>query len=158
MLIKPIKLSLRPFYGYHPKEHQFLKIQFYNPYLTKKAASLLQNAAICGRVLQSYESHIQYILQFFMDYNLYGMSFMHIKTENIVYRVDVDEDEPRILRTQLAKATRCKLEADIAGANILNYLSYSQNNQMAQNPGISFLWEDEISRRKQLDIEVRVFF
>lgn len=93
-----------------------------------------------------------------MDYNLYGMSFMHIKTENIVYRVDVDEDEPRILRTQLAKATRCKLEADIAGANILNYLSYSQNNQMAQNPGISFLWEDEISRRKQLDIEVRVFF
>lgn len=141
-----------PFYGYHPKEHQFLKIQFYNPSLTKKAASLLQNAAICGRVLQSFESHIPYILQFFMDYNLYGMSYVHVRTEHIAYRVDDDEDTPRLLRAGPARTSRCKLEADILGANILNYLSLSQPNQLHQNPGISFLWEDEIRRRKQLDI------
>lgn len=144
-----------PFYGYHPKEHQFLKIQFYNPQLTKKAASLLQNAAICGRVLQSFESHIPYILQFFMDYNLYGMSFVHVNTEHIVYRVHEADDEERILRTGQAKATRCKLEADIMGSHILNYLSMSQaddDNQLCQNPGIAFIWQDEISRRKQLDI------
>lgn len=86
-----------------------------------------------------------------MDYNLYGMSFVHIKTSNIVYRVHEAGDES-ILRTELAKTTRCKLEADIVGANILNYLSYSQTNQLNQNPGINFLWEDEINRRIKLGI------
>lgn len=143
-----------PFYGYHPKEHQFLKIQFYNPYLTKKAASLLQNAAICGRVLQSFESHIPYILQFFMDYNLYGMSFIHINTENIVYRVQ-EEASNRILGNGLIKTSRCRLEADIKGVHILNYLSYAQTNQTHQNPGIAFIWEDEKKRRRKLEIQVR---
>lgn len=90
-----------------------------------------------------------------MDYNLYGMSFVHLKTDHITFRVH-DEDEPSILRTGLARTTRCKLEADVLGVNILNYLSYSQTNQLHQNPGISFLWQDEINRRKALDIEVPV--
>lgn len=113
----------------------------------------MQNAAICGRVLQSFESHIPYILQFFMDYNLYGMSFVHIKTANITYRL-VEPNEQNILQEGLTKASRCKLEADVKGEHILNYLSYSQPNQLHQNPGISFLWEDEINRRKKLDITV----
>lgn len=144
-------LSFRPFYGYHPKEHQFLKIQFYNPFLTKKAASLLQNAAICGRVLQSFESHIPYILQFFMDYNLYGMSFVHIKSENLVFRQEEAISEPNMP----FKTTRCSLEADTIGVHILNYLSYGQSQQAHhQNPGISFIWEDEILRRKKLECDV----
>lgn len=32
----------RPFYGYHKKEHQFLKIYLYNPAMIKRAADLLQ--------------------------------------------------------------------------------------------------------------------
>lgn len=148
-------ISSSPFYGYHPKEHQFLKIQFYNPFLTKKSASLLQNAAICGRVLQSFESHIPYILQFFMDYNLYGMSFVHVRTENLVFRVPEEEQEGnRLINTVLTKATRCKFEADIKGEHILNYLSVAQSSQRHQNPGISFIWDDEIERRKILEIQV----
>lgn len=112
---------------------------------------MLQNAAICGRVLQSFESHIPYILQFFMDYNLYGMSFVHIKTANIVFR-QVEESRER---NGLEKATRCALEADTISVHILNYLSYGQSQQAHQNPGISFIWDDEIQRRKKQQCDVR---
>lgn len=32
----------RPFYGYHDKEKQFLKLEFYNPAMMKRATELLQ--------------------------------------------------------------------------------------------------------------------
>ncbi|KAL1131907.1 hypothetical protein AAG570_011518 [Ranatra chinensis] len=67
-----------PFYGYHSKERQFLKIYFYNPATIKKSIQLLQNAKICNKKIQPYEAHIPFILQFFIDYNLYGMNFIHL--------------------------------------------------------------------------------
>lgn len=90
-----------------------------------------------------------------MDYNLYGMSFIHVNTENIVYRVQ-EEQSNRLLGNGLIKTSRCVLEADIKGSHILNYLSYAQTNQVHQNPGIAFIWEDETKRRKALEIQVRV--
>lgn len=78
--------NCRPFYGYHSNEHQFLKIYFYNPHFVKRAANLLQNGAILGKVFQPHESHVPYILQFFIDYNLYGMSFLHVPSDVVRYR------------------------------------------------------------------------
>ncbi|XP_050494213.1 DNA polymerase zeta catalytic subunit isoform X4 [Bombus huntii] len=62
-----------PFYGYHEKEHLFLKIYFYNPAMIKRAADLLQNGVIFGQSLQPHEAHIPFILQFMIDYNLYAI-------------------------------------------------------------------------------------
>ncbi|EDS38598.1 DNA polymerase zeta catalytic subunit [Culex quinquefasciatus] len=59
-----------PIYGYHRKEHQFFKIFLYNPYFIRKATNLLMNGVIMSRVFQTYETHVPYILQFFIDYNL----------------------------------------------------------------------------------------
>ncbi|KAK9721214.1 DNA polymerase family B, exonuclease domain [Popillia japonica] len=41
-----------PFYGYHARRHQFLKIYFYNPLIIKKACTLLQNGNILGKIYQ----------------------------------------------------------------------------------------------------------
>eukprot|EP00095_Tigriopus_kingsejongensis_P000962 maker-scaffold83_size396513-snap-gene-1.20 protein:Tk00962 transcript:maker-scaffold83_size396513-snap-gene-1.20-mRNA-1 annotation:"hypothetical protein DAPPUDRAFT_301034" len=67
-----------PFYGYHPRSHDFLKLFFYNPRLVQRAADLLQNGAILGLKIQPHESHVPYGLQFMMDYNLQGMNFIHL--------------------------------------------------------------------------------
>lgn len=37
---------------------------------------LIQNGAILNKVFQPHEAHIPFILQFFIDFNLYGMSFI----------------------------------------------------------------------------------
>lgn len=60
----------------------------YNPAFIKRAASLLQNGAILGRVNQPHESHVPYNLQFLIDYNLYGMSFLHVPTAMVYHRRD----------------------------------------------------------------------
>lgn len=48
--------------------------------------SNFQNGAVCGTQFQVHEGHVPFILQFFIDYNLYGMSFINVKS--VVYRKD----------------------------------------------------------------------
>ncbi|XP_010511693.1 PREDICTED: DNA polymerase zeta catalytic subunit-like isoform X3 [Camelina sativa] len=68
----------KKFYGYHSTEEAFVKIYLYHPPDVARAASLLLSGAVLGKILQPYESHIPFILQFLVDYNLYGMGHVHI--------------------------------------------------------------------------------
>ncbi|VVA94379.1 unnamed protein product [Arabis nemorensis] len=68
----------KKFYGYHSLEEAFVKIYLYHPHDVARAASLLLAGAVLGKSLQPYESHIPFILQFKVDYNLYGMGHVHI--------------------------------------------------------------------------------
>ncbi|KAL9233295.1 hypothetical protein vseg_008315 [Gypsophila vaccaria] len=68
----------RKFYGYHSKEELFIKIYLYYPHDVSRAASLLLDGAVFERSVQPYEAHIPFLLQFLVDYNLYGMSHMHL--------------------------------------------------------------------------------
>ncbi|XP_078617508.1 DNA polymerase zeta catalytic subunit-like [Branchiostoma floridae x Branchiostoma japonicum] len=75
------KISLvsgTPYYGYHEKEQQFMKIYFYNPLMVKKAVDLLQGGAVMNKPYQPHEAHIPFLLQFFIDYNLYGMNYINL--------------------------------------------------------------------------------
>ncbi|XP_019624970.1 PREDICTED: DNA polymerase zeta catalytic subunit-like [Branchiostoma belcheri] len=75
------KISLvsgMPYYGYHEKEQQFMKIYFYNPFMVKKAVDLLQGGAVMNKPYQPHEAHIPFLLQFFIDYNLYGMNYINL--------------------------------------------------------------------------------
>uniref|UniRef100_A0A0E0LIF0 DNA polymerase zeta catalytic subunit N-terminal domain-containing protein n=1 Tax=Oryza punctata TaxID=4537 RepID=A0A0E0LIF0_ORYPU len=48
---------------------------------SKKVSALekaLQDGAVLNRVFQPYESHIPYLLHFLIDYNLYGMGYVHV--------------------------------------------------------------------------------
>ncbi|KAK4282799.1 hypothetical protein QN277_014132 [Acacia crassicarpa] len=68
----------RRFYGYHSSEELFVKIYLYYPQDVSRAANLLLDGAVLGKSLQPHESHIPFILQFLVDYNLYGMGQLHL--------------------------------------------------------------------------------
>ncbi|XP_068495573.1 DNA polymerase zeta catalytic subunit isoform X2 [Phaseolus vulgaris] len=71
-------VQARKFYGYHSHEELFVKIYLYYPQDVSRAASLLLAGAVLDKSLQPYESHIPFILQFLVDYNLYGMGQLHL--------------------------------------------------------------------------------
>lgn len=39
---KAVVVTGLPMYGYHPRQHSFVKIYLYNPHLVRRAAELLQ--------------------------------------------------------------------------------------------------------------------
>ncbi|XP_040381696.1 DNA polymerase zeta catalytic subunit isoform X2 [Oryza brachyantha] len=65
-------------YGYHTSEELFVKIYLYYPREISRAAAHLLDGAVLNRVFQPYESHIPYLLHFLIDYNLYGMGYVHV--------------------------------------------------------------------------------
>ncbi|XP_028970573.2 DNA polymerase zeta catalytic subunit isoform X2 [Esox lucius] len=71
-------VSGMPFYGYHAKEKQFMKIYLYNPQMVKRVCELLQGGAVMNKSYQPHEAHIPYLLQLFIDYNLYGMNLLSL--------------------------------------------------------------------------------
>ncbi|XP_055546251.1 DNA polymerase zeta catalytic subunit [Wyeomyia smithii] len=138
-----------PIYGYHRKEHLFLKIYLYNPHFIRKATNLLMNGVILSRVFQTYESHIPFILQFFIDYNLYGMSLLRVPTEAIRERTGSEQG--------LSKMSTSEYEIDIQAADILNRTTMYQDKQSEYaNPGIASIWNDECARRSLLAMELPV--
>lgn len=86
------EVSGTPFYGYHPRQHRFFKIYFYNPAVVKRAAELLQNGGVMGARLQPHEAHVPYTLQFMMDYNLQGMNLIHLAGAKFRKRQPSEED------------------------------------------------------------------
>lgn len=153
-----------PFYGYHRQEHQYLKIFLYNPAMVRRTANLLQNGAILNRVYQPHESHLPYILQFMIDYNLYGMSFLCVPSTVIRYRQAAFADENiscgtstqsdmggrRWLDKSVERITTSANEIDVQAVFILNRFQIAINeNAEHANPGIAFIWSDERGRRNK---------
>ena len=50
-----------------------------NPNVQSRIVTLLQSGAVMDRKYQTYESHIPYLHQFFIDHNLFGMDYIHLK-------------------------------------------------------------------------------
>lgn len=65
-----------PFYGFHVGYRYFLKIYLFNPVVVSRLADLLQQGVIMKQRFQPYETHLQYLLQFMCDYNLYGCDYL----------------------------------------------------------------------------------
>ncbi|KAJ4968098.1 hypothetical protein NE237_014799 [Protea cynaroides] len=68
----------RKIYGYHSPEELFVKIYLYYPHEVGRVANLLLGGAVLDRSFQPHESHIPFLLQFLVDYNLYGMGHLHL--------------------------------------------------------------------------------
>ncbi|MQM19565.1 hypothetical protein Taro_052570 [Colocasia esculenta] len=87
----------KKFYGYHSTEELFVKIYLYNPADVARVAALLLGGSILNRSIQPYESHIPFLLQFMVDYNLYGMAHLH--TSKVMFRHPLpDKFVPRTAR------------------------------------------------------------
>ncbi|XP_072300034.1 DNA polymerase zeta catalytic subunit isoform X2 [Eucyclogobius newberryi] len=87
-VFKVVLVSGMPFYGYHAKEKYFLKIYLYNPQMVKRVCELLQSGAVMNKMHQPHEGHIPYLLQLFIDYNLYGMNLINLGA--VKFRISKD--------------------------------------------------------------------
>lgn len=131
-----------PYYGYHSNEHQFFRIELYNPNLIKRTANLLQSGTVMGRILQPHESHIPYVLKFFIDFNLFGMSYIHVPIQKVHNRFS---DESRFKKRSVSQ-----LEVDFNACYILNRATLAQIDESKNaNAGIESIWEDERRRRAE---------
>ncbi|BFG04302.1 DNA polymerase zeta catalytic subunit [Drosophila madeirensis] len=149
-----------PFYGYHRVEHQFLKIYMFNPRFVRRAANLLQSGAILSKNFNPHESHVPYILQFMIDFNLYGMSYLHVPLEVLKFRRSHEEEVipyPNVKPAQLLDSTSVKkmscssLEIDVSSNFILNrFQLVAKGKGSHTNPGIEAIWHDENVRRQKL--------
>ena len=164
-----------PFYGYHPREHRFYRIFFYNPVLAKRAADILEKGGVMGLRLQPHESHVPFVLQFMMDHNLQGMNFLHLAharfrrpekpksqgaggrdrsaaynrkdTSSSLRRFDVgDLPESLLLDPSVSRVSTSELEIDAVAADILNH--HDSASASGMNPGLLAIWEDERLRRR----------
>ncbi|KAH9863297.1 hypothetical protein IAQ61_009574 [Plenodomus lingam] len=148
-----------PFFGYNVGYKVFLKIYMLNPMHMTRFADLLHQGAILNRVFQPYEAHLQYLLQWMCDYNLYGCDY--INCAKVQFRgpvPDSDEVDTKVHKwhdasipdtfiaedDQYPRQSHCTLEVDICVQDILNRheLQYrpihhdflERSSQMPRNP------------------------
>ncbi|XP_073483194.1 DNA polymerase zeta catalytic subunit isoform X1 [Aquarana catesbeiana] len=164
-----------PFYGYNEKERQFMKIYLYNPAMVKRVSELLQGGAVMNKCYQPHEAHVPYLLQLFIDYNLYGMNLINLAAVKFrrarrkgegsqVLKVhedptqgssfmatfaqwEADDIPSSLLLEGVEPQSTCELEVDAVAADILNRQEIEA--QIGKNPGLQAIWEDEKQRRRE---------
>lgn len=166
-----------PFYGYYVGYKFFLKIYVLNPLHMTRLADLLRQGAVMKEVLQPYESHMQYLLQWMCDYNLYGCAY--IDCSEVRFRQPVPDFEeldskahrwhnktiPLSMMSEgdkLSRQSHCSLEVDICAHHVLNRLDVKarpfhhdfneRHRSFAHDEklvhSMAGLWRDETRRRK----------
>ncbi|KAF2823451.1 DNA polymeras-like protein zeta catalytic subunit [Ophiobolus disseminans] len=148
-----------PFFGYSVGYKIFLKVYMLNPFNMTRFADLLHQGAILNRAFQPYESHLQYLLQWMCDYNLYGCDY--INCAKVLFRGPIPDSDEIDISThkwhdasipeafmaeedQYPRQSHCTLEVDICVQDILNRheLQYrlihhdflERSSQMPRNP------------------------
>jgi DNA polymerase zeta len=166
-----------PFYGFHVGYQYYLKIYMLNPMVMTRLADLLRQGVIMKKVFQPYEAHLQYLLQWMTDYNLYGCGY--IDCQKVKFRSPVpayeemdnishlwhDRSIPDELITdesKLPRVSHCSIEVDISVQDILNRQDIKPRplhhdfverlNPLAPDEklvnSMAGLWRDETHRRK----------
>ncbi|KAI4171127.1 MAG: hypothetical protein LQ343_004463 [Gyalolechia ehrenbergii] len=166
-----------PFYGYNVGYKFFLKIYVLNPLHMTRLSDLLRQGAVMKKVLQPYESHLQYLLQWMCDYNLYGCAY--IDCSEVKFRQPIPDFEdldssahnwhdrtisPSMTsdEEELPRQSHCSLEVDICVQHILNRLDVKarplhhdfieREKSFAHDEklvhSMAGLWRDETRRRK----------
>ncbi|TKA26043.1 hypothetical protein B0A50_05555 [Salinomyces thailandicus] len=129
-----------PFFGYNVGYRYFLKIYLLNPQHMTRFADLLQQGAILKRTFQPYEAHLQYLLQWMCDFNLYGCAYIEVDAAKVGWRAHVPEWEeledpthlwhdrsiPRervLSEDRFPRQSHCQLELDIKVEDLINRAS-----------------------------------
>lgn len=167
-----------PFYGYHVGYRNFLKIYLRNPNHMTRLADLLTQGAILARVIQPYESHMQYIAQWMCDYNLYGCGLMDCEkvrfrgpVPSVQETINIEDpwNEATIASGWILDEQECPkeslspIEIDIKVEDIMNRRQMDTRDihhdfnerffKAAQDykfvPSMAGLWKEESIRRKK---------
>ncbi|CAG8958860.1 hypothetical protein HYFRA_00011813 [Hymenoscyphus fraxineus] len=124
-----------PFYGFHVGYQHYLKIYMLNPKFMTRLADLLRQGVIMKKVFQPYEAHLQYLLQWMADYNLYGCGY--IDCRKVTFRSPIPQYEdlknpshlwhdrsiPNDFITpepEFPRVSHCSIEVDICLQDIIN--------------------------------------
>ena len=68
-----------PFYGFHIGWKVFYKVTLLNPAQVNKISDLLRDGKLLSKKVNTYETHIPYLLQFSADFNLFGCEWINIE-------------------------------------------------------------------------------
>ena len=166
-----------PFYGYHVGYKFFLKVYLLNPLHINRLADLLRQGLVLKRFIQPYESHMQYILQWMCDYNLYGCAYINcsqvrlrepvsdqLNTNSSTHK-NVDRTMPNSFISSadaLPRQSHCSIEVDVHVQHILNrldiearplhhdFLERKKPTTLDEKlvHSMAGLWRDETRRRK----------
>lgn len=167
-----------PFYGFHVGYRLFLKIYMFNPMVMTRLADLLQQGVIMKRQFQPFEAHLQYLLQFMVDYNLYGCDYL--EASKTAFRSPIPQQDqgsnsshlwhslsiPQGSITDdpsLPRASHCSIEVDICVQNITNRKAVRERRlhhdfverhspiagDVKLVHSMAGLWRDETKRRKR---------
>ncbi|KAF2691597.1 hypothetical protein K458DRAFT_425528 [Lentithecium fluviatile CBS 122367] len=167
-----------PFFGYNVGYKFFLKVYLLNPTHMTRFADLLYQGAILNRAFQPYESHLQYLLQWMCDYNLYGCAY--IDCAKVQFRGPVPDSDAIDVTThkwhdasipkeflarpdQFPRQSHCTLEVDVCVQDILNrhelqprpihHNLLEKGSELKSDekyvPSMAGLWKDETRRRKR---------
>lgn len=166
-----------PFYGFHVGYRFYLKIYLLNPMHMTRLADLLREGAVMKRVLQPYESHMQYLAQWMCDYNLYGCGYIdcakvkfrgpvpkYFDLTNAMHQWHDRSISPEDISDEvsLPKQSHSALEVDIHVKDIINrrdidprYIHHDFIERVNPLPidaklvqSMAGLWRDETRRRK----------
>ncbi|KAK1995701.1 DNA polymerase family B [Colletotrichum falcatum] len=148
-----------PFYGFHVGYRFFLKIYMFNPIVMTRLADLLQQGVILKKKFQPYEAHLQYLLQFMIDYNLYGCGYLD--ASDVYFRGPIPPFKgnsehlwhdrkitpARVVNDpSLPRVSHCSVEVDICVQNIMNRHVVKERR----------LHDDFIERVKPLPTDVKL--
>ncbi|KAJ2895409.1 DNA polymerase family B [Zalerion maritima] len=167
-----------PFFGFHVGYRYYLKIYILNPMVMTRLADLLHQGLVMDRKFQPYEAHLSHLLQFMIDYNLYGCHY--IKATKVRFRAPVPDHpleknsrkswhsqsiDRRLITDDpgLPRLSHCSIEVDICVQDIANRLDIKERKlhhdfvEMMDPlptdakwvPSMEGLWKDETKRRKR---------
>ncbi|TQS35389.1 hypothetical protein Golomagni_04190 [Golovinomyces magnicellulatus] len=166
-----------PFYGFYVGYRYFLKIYMLDPMVMTRLSDVLRQGAVMNKSFQPYEAHLQYLLQWMTDYNLYGSNYLdcsRVKFRNPVPKyIELDKkshlwhdlsipQDWTINDDTLKKTSYCSIEVDLCIQDILNRRKIKPRNLHHDfveclNPSepterlvhsMAELWKDETRRRK----------
>ncbi|KAG8686231.1 DNA polymerase zeta, partial [Ceratobasidium sp. 395] len=140
-----------------------------DPGMVQRAATVLRSGAVMREKIQTYETHISFILQFMCDFGLYGCGWLEFARYYL--REGDAETIPRAklpgqyTKSPHTKASRMSLEIDIVSHQILNRNKLSQRhmhhtlNIPASAPpsdplvqSVRELWDIERARRSSIGL------
>ncbi|KHN72846.1 DNA polymerase zeta catalytic subunit [Toxocara canis] len=157
-----VSFDAKSLYGYYNDDDHFAKIFFTNPQYLRVVSNVLYEEAISNPILQVYEAHTPYLMQFFIDYSIFGMDLVHFN--DVKFRIspikDIGENyfagmtvgkilSDASLLSPLLPSTNVAIECDVFASNISNAQHYTSSEGLSSNPGLDYIWKDEMRRCRQ---------
>ncbi|GMS89107.1 hypothetical protein PENTCL1PPCAC_11282 [Pristionchus entomophagus] len=132
------KIVGRSIYGFHPSDEDFVKIRFSSPFYSSRAASSL--SAVSSPLLQPFDAHVPFHLQFAIDYSIFGMDFVSVRNARFRLKRNRCHDDTlfgsytvgEVMKNQsllspLETQTSSHIEVDVLAEDIINHELHANN-------------------------------